>query len=63
MFNRLGPGAGEAVSLEPYVGQFDITRSRMNGWVMIEPECVADKNAVKGWGQRAVKFEGTLPGK
>ncbi len=63
MIVRLGPDESEAALLEPHVGEFDITGRAMKGWVMVAAEGVADKDAVKGWVQRGVKFVGKLPGK
>lgn len=63
MIVRLDPEqAGEAL-LEPHVGEFDITGRPMKGWVMVEPDSVADDGAVKEWVQRAIKFVETFPAK
>jgi hypothetical protein len=35
----------------------------MKGWVLVEPDGVADVAAVKEWVQRAVKFVGKLSAK
>src|ERR1043165_8006692 len=52
MIVRLGPDEGEAALLEPHVGEFNITRRAMKGWVMVAAEGVADDGAVKEWLQR-----------
>lgn len=58
---RLGPDEGETAVREPHVRAFDITGRPMRNWVAIEPDGVADDEAVKGWVQRAVKFVAKLP--
>lgn len=60
---RLGPEHGEEALLEPHVKKMDITGKPMKGWIMVEPEGVAEDAAVKEWVQRAVKFVGKLPAK
>lgn len=60
---RLGYDEGEAARLEPHVREFDITGKPMRNWVAVEPDGVADEDAVKGWVQRAAKFVGKLPAK
>jgi hypothetical protein len=60
---RLGNEQGEDALLEPHVRPFDITGKPMKGWVVVEPEGVADDAAVKEWVQRAVKFVGKMPAK
>ena len=63
MIVRLGPDEHEAALLEPHVGEFDITGRPMRNWVAVEPDGVADDEAVKDWVRRAMKFVGKLPGK
>lgn len=63
MIVRLGPEQAEEALLEPHVGEFNITRKAMKGWIMVEAEGVADGAAVKEWVQRATKFVGKLPAK
>jgi TfoX/Sxy family transcriptional regulator of competence genes len=60
---RLGPDEGEVARLEPHVGEFNITGKPMRNWVTVEPEGVADEEAVKDWVQRAIKFVGKMPAK
>ena len=60
---RVGPEQGDDALLEPHVKKMDITGKPMKGWIMIEPEGVAEEAAVKEWVQRAVKFVGKLPAK
>src|SRR5438128_1246406 len=58
MIVRLGPEQAEEALLEPNVGEFDITGRPMKGWMMVEPDGVADDAGVKRWVQRAIKFVG-----
>lgn len=60
---RLGPEQGEKALQEPFVKEMDITGKPMRGWVMVDPEGVADDADVKEWVQRAAKFVRTLPAK
>jgi hypothetical protein len=46
-----------------HVKEFDITGRPMKGWVVVEPEGVADDARLAGWIQRAVTFVVTLPAK
>ena len=63
MIVRLGPEEGKSALLEPYVKPMDITGKPMKGWIMVEPDGVADESSVKEWVQRAVRFVGKLPAK
>lgn len=58
-----GPDDGEVALLEPHVKALGITGRVMKGWVLVEPEGVADEGALNGWVQRAIKFVGKLPAK
>lgn len=53
----------EEALLEPRVRRLDIKRKPMKGWIVVEPEGVADEATVKEWVQRPVKFVRTLPAK
>jgi hypothetical protein len=63
MIVRLGLEQEEEALREPHVRRLDIKRKPMKGWIVVEPEGVADQAAVKDWIQRAVKFVGKLPAK
>jgi hypothetical protein len=60
---RLGDEQGEEALLEPHVKPFDITGTAMKGWVLVEPDGLADDAALRGWVQRAIKFVTKLPAK
>lgn len=60
---RIGKEQADEAMLEPHVKAMDITGKPMKGWIMVEPDGVADDGAVKEWVQRAVKFVGKLPAK
>jgi hypothetical protein len=60
---RLGQEQADEALLEPNVKAMDITGKPMGGWLMVEPDGVADEIAVKKWVQRAIKFVGKLPAK
>jgi hypothetical protein len=60
---RLGPEQGAKALQEPFVKEMDITGKPMRGWVMVDPEGVADDDDVRDWVQRATKFVRTLPAK
>ena len=60
---RLGSDEGEVALLEPHVKAFDITGRPMKGWVLVEPEGVAQNDQLKDWIQRAMKFVGKLAAK
>ena len=60
---RLGPDKGDEALKEPHVEEFDITGRPMKGWVLVEPEGVADDDPLGDWVGRAVEFVGDLPAK
>jgi hypothetical protein len=60
---RLGVDQSQEALLEPHVRRLDIKRKPMKGWIVVEPEGVADEAAAKMWVQRAVKFVAKLPAK
>jgi hypothetical protein len=60
---RIGQEQADEAMLEPHVKPMDITGKPMKGWVLVEPDGVADVAAVKEWVQRAVKFVGKLSAK
>lgn len=60
---RLGPEDGDEALKEPHVKAFDITGRAMKGWLLVEPEGIAEDDTLKAWIQRALKFVGKLPGK
>jgi hypothetical protein len=63
MIARLGLEQEEAALLEPHVRRLDIKRKPMKGWVVVEPDGVADDSAMNVWVQQAVKFVNKLPAK
>lgn len=60
---RVGPDAYEDALREPHVKEFDITGKPMKGWIMVEPEGVAEEYELKNWIEQAQKFVKTLPRK
>lgn len=60
---RIGPEQYEPALQEPFVREFDITGRAMTGWVLVDPEGIADDDQLRDWIQRAVEFVGTLPAK
>ena len=60
---RIGQEQAAEGMLEPHAKQMDITGKPMKGWIMVEPDGVADDAEVKKWVQRAVKFVGKLAAK
>ena len=60
---RLGPDEGDEALREPHVKEFDITGRPMKGWVLVEPQGVAEDDQMSAWIQRAMKFVARLPAK
>jgi hypothetical protein len=60
---RVGSDEYEHAVLEPHVKEFDITGKPMKGWVLVEPQGVAEDEQLNGWIQRALKFVVKLPSK
>jgi hypothetical protein len=60
---RLGPGRAEEALREPHVSEFKMQGRSIRGWVLVEPEGVAEDGQLSGWIERAVKFVRTLPAK
>jgi hypothetical protein len=61
MIVRLGLKASDDALLEPHVSEFNITGRAMKGWVLVEPEGVAEDGRMTAWIQRVVTFMRTLP--
>ena len=60
---RLGPEEGDEALKETHVSQFNITGRSMKGWVLVDPEGLADDDRLKDWIERAVNFVEKLPAK
>lgn len=60
---RVGPEHYAGALAEPHVREFDITGKSMTGWVMVEPEGIADVPRLKAWVDRAASFAAGLPKK
>jgi len=60
---RVGPDDYQAALGEPYTRKFDITGRAMTGWVMVEPEGVAEDDDLRQWVGRCARFAGSLPAK
>lgn len=60
---RLGPDDAEDALQEPHVRVFDITGKAMKGWVMVDPQALAETGSLESWINRAWKFVRTLPAK
>jgi TfoX/Sxy family transcriptional regulator of competence genes len=58
---RVGPEQYEDALLEPHVKEFDITGKPMKGWVLVQPEGVAEDDPLNEWIDRALTFVRTLP--
>jgi hypothetical protein len=63
MIVRLGLNAYDDALLTPHVREFDITGKPMRGWVMVEPEGIADDAQLKDWIDQATTFVKSLPKK
>jgi TfoX/Sxy family transcriptional regulator of competence genes len=60
---RLGRDLAEEALLKPHVKEFDITGRPVKGWVLVEPDGLAEADQLKDWIERALKFVGKLPAK
>jgi TfoX/Sxy family transcriptional regulator of competence genes len=60
---RLDPDTYDDALLEPHVREFDITGRAMKGWVLVEPDGVAEDDPLKAWIERALQFVKSLPKK
>jgi hypothetical protein len=60
---RLGPEEGEEALKQPHVREFDITGRAMKGWVLVEPDGVAQDDQLRDWIGLAVQFVRALPAK
>lgn len=60
---RIGPEQAEAALKEEHVRPMDITGKPMKGWVMVEPDGVADAASVESWVRRAIEFVDPMPAK
>lgn len=57
---RLGADQYEDALAEPHVREFDITGRPMTGWVIVEPDGIADDQQLREWLDRAYHFCRTL---
>ncbi len=60
---RLGADQYDDALSEKHVREFDITGRPMTGWVIVEPEGIADDESLREWLDRAYHFCRTLPPK
>jgi TfoX/Sxy family transcriptional regulator of competence genes len=60
---RIGLDAYASALTEPHVTEFDVTGRAMKGWVMVEPDGLANYEQLRAWMERAVAFVKTLPTK
>jgi hypothetical protein len=63
MIARVGPHATNTALGQPGVRPFDFTGKPMAGWVVVEPEVVAEDEDLASWVQRCRDFTKTLPTK
>lgn len=63
MIVRLDPAQSQQALSEPHVKAFDITGKPMKGWVMVEPEGIAEDDQLQHWIGLAQKFVKTLGAK
>jgi hypothetical protein len=60
---RLGPEQAQEALREPHVNGFNMRGRSIKGWVLVEPEGVAEDEQLGRWIEEAVKFVGKLPAK
>ena len=60
---RVGPDRYEEALAQPVARVFDMTGRPMKGWVVIEPQGVAEDEDLEDWVQQGVDFALTLPPK
>ncbi|HEV3001828.1 MAG TPA: TfoX/Sxy family protein [Solirubrobacteraceae bacterium] len=61
---RLGPEGAEHAMAEPHVRQFASADGRsMTGFVVVDPEGVADDDALAGWVDAGADYAASLPPK
>ena len=60
---RVGPDAYEDALAEPHTSVMDFTGRVMKGFVIVEPEGIADDQALKAWIDRGIRFARSLPPK
>lgn len=60
---RLGPDEAAVALGEPHVRAFDVTGKPMRGWVLVEPDGLADDTQLQSWLERSLRFVRTLPKK
>jgi TfoX/Sxy family transcriptional regulator of competence genes len=60
---RLGKEASVAALKQDHTRPFDVTGRPMSGWLMVDPQGVAEDAKLKDWVERALTFVSTLPAK
>ena len=60
---RVDPATSAEVLTEPSVRPFDMGRGPSKGWVLVDPEGVADDRELRRWVQRSTSYARTLPRK
>jgi len=60
---RVGPARYAEALRKPFAGIFDMTGRAMTGWVLVDPEGLAEDHQLADWIQPALEFVRTLPPK
>jgi TfoX/Sxy family transcriptional regulator of competence genes len=60
---RLGPEGADAAVAEPHVEHAEMGGRLMKGYVLVQPEGLADDESLQGWVDRSVAFAEGLPPK
>lgn len=60
---RVPPDETPKALAEPGVKPFDVTGKPMRGWVLVEPEAIAEEPELRAWVGRSRAFVRTLPAK
>ncbi len=60
---RVGPDAYEEAMSQPHTRIFDFTGRPMKGWVTVEPEGIADDDALRAWLDRGIAYALSFPPK
>jgi TfoX/Sxy family transcriptional regulator of competence genes len=57
---RVGPDGNDEALAKPHTRPFDMSGKRMNGWILVSAEGVADDAELAAWVQRGIDHAASL---
>jgi TfoX/Sxy family transcriptional regulator of competence genes len=57
---RVDPDDSEEAAARPHAARMEMGGRSMDGWIMVEPEGVAEPGALEAWAERSLAYVRTL---